>query len=152
MSTAQTTRPAPANWRRIVALAAGDSAALLLFAAIGRASHGEESGLEALLQVAGTAAPFIAGWFLTAPLFGAYGSATHGLRPMLTRTTLCWLAACPVGLGLRALALERSVPLSFALVTLITVLLILLAWRALFAALEARNSANRSPGSNTGNV
>jgi hypothetical protein len=141
MASAQTTRPASAGWRRAAALAGGDALALLLFAAIGRSSHGEDSGLGALLQVAGTAAPFVAGWFLTAPLFGGYGPATHRLRPMLTRTALCWLAACSVGLGLRALALQRSVPISFALVTLVTVLVILLAWRALFVALEARGAA-----------
>jgi hypothetical protein len=50
----------------------GDALALLIFAALGRASHGEAAGLTALTQVAETAAPFIIGWFAVAPLFGAY--------------------------------------------------------------------------------
>ncbi|MFO7168593.1 MAG: DUF3054 domain-containing protein [Chloroflexota bacterium] len=128
------------EWRRAAALAAGDTAALLVFAAIGRSSHGEAAGLDAALQVAGTAAPFIAGWFLVAPALGAYGRATAGVRPMLARTAICWLAAWPVSLLLRALALQRGIPLSFALVTFVTVLFILGVWRGLFAWLAARAS------------
>jgi hypothetical protein len=133
--------------RRAAALIGGDLAAFLLFAAIGRSSHGQAAGLDALLQVAGTAAPFLAGWLIVAPALGAYGPRTvGGMRPMLARTALTWLAAWPLGLGLRALALQRGIPISFALVTLVTVLAILMAWRGAFALLEARRSPSASRG------
>jgi hypothetical protein len=125
--------------QRTAALAGGDALVFLLFAAIGRSSHGAAAGLDALLQVAGTAAPFAAGWLVAAPLVGAYRPAViAALRPMLARTALAWLAAWPVGLGLRALLLQRGIPISFALVTLATVLLLLLAWRSLFVLAASR--------------
>ena len=143
MATINPTRRWAGAYPRVAALAAGDTAGLLLFAAIGRASHSEAAGLEALAQVAGTAAPFVAGWFLTAPVLGAYGAKTETLRGMLVRTALCWLVAWPIGLILRALALQRAIPLSFALVTLVTVLVILVLWRGVFSILTARGRSER---------
>ncbi|HWQ12053.1 MAG TPA: DUF3054 domain-containing protein [Roseiflexaceae bacterium] len=144
-ATART--PARPGRGRIAVLIFGDLIAFMLFAAIGRSSHGEAAGLDALLQVAGTAAPFVAGWLIVAPALGAYGLRTAGgARRMLGRTTLAWLAAWPLGLGLRALALQRGIPVSFALVTLASVLAILASWRGAFALLEARRSPLTSRG------
>lgn len=135
---------APDHGRRRALLIAGDVAAFLVFAAIGRRSHGEAAGLDAFLAVAATAAPFIAGWWLTAPFVGAYRrAATAGLGPMLQRTALAWLIAWPVGLALRALLLGRGIPVSFAIVTLLTNALIICGWRALFAWLESRRTPER---------
>src|SRR4051794_22331742 len=64
--------------RRIAALVAGDALAFLVFAAVGRASHTEAAGLDAILQVAGTAAPFALGWFIVAPLAGAFKAELAG--------------------------------------------------------------------------
>ncbi|MFQ3630844.1 DUF3054 domain-containing protein [Roseiflexus sp.] len=127
--------------RRTAILVMGDAVALLIFAAIGRASHGEEAGLTALAQVAETAAPFMIGWFAVAPLFGAYRAHVTGapLR-MLASTALTWLIAWPVGLGLRALIRQTSIPLSFALVTFITVLTMMALWRGAFALIAAKRS------------
>jgi hypothetical protein len=141
MTSAQSTRGTlPQSGPRLTAaLVGGDALAFLLFAAIGRSSHGAAAGLDALLQVAGTAAPFAIGWFAVAPLVGAFRpSVTARPRAMLGRTALAWLAAWPVGLVLRALALQRGIPLSFAVVTLVTVLVILGVWRGLFALAAAR--------------
>lgn len=132
---------APAT-RRTALLVLGDLAAFLLFSAIGRSSHGEAAGLSAILGVAGTAAPFMLGWFATAPFSGAYrGDAMARPTVMLRRTALAWLLAWPVGLVLRALLLQRGIPISFALVTLMTNMLILLTWRGAFAWLIQRNKA-----------
>ncbi|MGQ9548271.1 MAG: DUF3054 domain-containing protein [Roseiflexus sp.] len=125
--------------RRTALLVIGDTLALLIFAALGRASHGEEAGLMALTQVAETAMPFITGWFIVAPLFGAYRvQATGALQPMLARTALTWLVALPIGLGLRALIRQTTIPVSFALVTFVTVLAIMSLWRGAFALIAAR--------------
>src|SRR5689334_1124680 len=53
---------APSSARRTTLLAAGDALAFMVFAALGRASHSEAAGLDAIMQVAETAAPFAAGW------------------------------------------------------------------------------------------
>jgi hypothetical protein len=126
---------------RLGALVAGDAVAFLIFAAIGRASHAEAAGLDALLQVAETAAPFMAGWFVAAPFLGAFRpDVIAAPRRMLARTALAWLVAWPIGLGLRALIRQSGIPISFALVTLITVLCILALWRGIFAGVASRRS------------
>lgn len=130
-----------ATGRRIAFLVIGDAVALLIFAAIGRASHGEDAGLTALAQIAETAAPFIIGWVAMAPLFGAYrADVTRAPLRMLASTALTWLIAWPVSLGLRALIRQTTIPLSFALVTFITVLAIMTLWRGAFALVSARRA------------
>jgi hypothetical protein len=125
--------------RSVSLLVAGDALAFLVFAAIGRSSHGEAAGLDAVLQVVATAAPFAVGWFAVAPFLGALRPALL-VRPgpFLARTALAWLVAWPVGLLLRALLLQRAIPLSFALVTFVSVLVLLAGWRTLFTLVLAR--------------
>lgn len=126
------------TWRT-AALVAGDALAFLVFAAIGRRSHGEEAGLGALLEVGATAAPFLLAWLVVAPWIGAYRPAnTAAPAPMLRATGLAWLAALPLGAGLRALAVGRLSPPSFYIVTFLAVLAILGGWRAAFAWFVAR--------------
>ena len=48
-------------------LAAGDAAAIVVFAGIGRMNHASDDGSVLL-----TALPFLVSWFLVAPLLGAY--------------------------------------------------------------------------------
>src|SRR5689334_7383125 len=91
------------DMRRAAMLAIGDALAFMLFAAIGRASHSEAAGVDAILQIAETAAPFAIGWFVVAPLIGAFKAETSSPRFMLERTALSWLLAWPLGLALRAL-------------------------------------------------
>lgn len=132
----------------VAALVAGDLLAFLVFAAIGRRSHGAAAGLDALLAVAWTAAPFMLGWFAVAPFSGALrwglpapakvAPSRGALVAALTRrTALTWLLALPLGLLLRAIFLQRGIPLSFAIVTFATNLVILCGWRAVFAWLIA---------------
>ena len=131
--------PAAPDLRRTAALAVGDALAFMLFAAIGRASHGEASGLNAIIQVAETAAPFAVGWFAVAPFVGAYAPEVSSRpRSMLGCTALAWLIAWPIGLVLRALIRSSGIAPTFAAITLVTVLLILLGWRSAFAWLSAR--------------
>jgi hypothetical protein len=130
---------AAAGAGRLGALVAGDAVAFMIFAAIGRASHAEAAGLSALLQVAETAAPFMVAWFAAAPFLGAFRpDVAAAPRRMLARTALAWLVAWPIGLGLRALIRQSGIPLTFALITLVTVLCILGLWRALFALVASR--------------
>jgi hypothetical protein len=125
---------------RTAALVGGDVVALMVFAAIGRGSHGEAAGLGAIGEVARTAAPFLVGWLLTAPWIGAFRlSATDTPPKMLRTTALSWCAAIVAGTLLRALLIGRFSPFSFYVVTFIAALVILGGWRGLFALWEARS-------------
>lgn len=123
-----------AIWPR-AALVAGDAISFLVFAGVGRRSHNETSGLGAIAQIAATAAPFALGWFLVSPFAGAFGRSLLGApRRMLARTELAWLAAWPVALALRwALSTDHQIPLSFAIVVLISNAVFLGIWRTVFA-------------------
>lgn len=116
------------------ALIAGDTAALVIFAIVGRRSHGAAAGLGAALEVLLTAAPFIAGWLLVAPWLGAFRpAATAGPAAALRTTLIAWVVALPVGAILRALMVGRLSPPSFYIVTFFAVLLLLGGWRMAYA-------------------
>lgn len=119
------------NRARIISLVIGDTFCFLVFAAIGRGSHGEATGLGAIPQVVQTALPFLTGWFLVAPFVGAFRcDVAANPRKMLSRTLLAWLLAWPVAMALRGLFVDHAVPqLSFALITLAFNTLFLLLWR-----------------------
>ena len=135
--------PASPDARRAAMLAGGDLLAFLVFSAIGRASHSEAAGIAALAQIAETAAPFAIGWFVIAPLAGAFSAdAASGPRRMLARTALAWMLAWPLGLLLRALIRQTGIPLSFAIITLLTNMLLLVGWRGAFAWLRSRRKAS----------
>lgn len=126
--------------RRVAILIAGDLVAFNIVTSIGLLSHGELTGLDALGQVAIVAAPFALGWFLIAPFFGAFRADIAGQpRRILPRAALAWLIALPIGLLLWALLRQKQIQPSFAVVTFITNLIVLLGWRGAFALLAARN-------------
>ena len=139
-----TTTAAPASPWRIAALVAGDALSFLVFAGVGRDTHSEATGLAALGQVALTALPFALGWFLVSPWVGAYRrAATTGVRRMLTRTELAWLASYPVALLLRVIiAPDHQMPITFAIVILLANAVFLGVWRSAFA-LAARLIARK---------
>lgn len=116
--------------RRISALAiVADLVAVVVFAAIGRMSHGEPDDLLGLL---GTAAPFLLGV--------AVMWATPAVRanPVGVRAALAvWAGTVVIGLLVRA-GFTWSLPLSFAAVTAVSLAVLMLGWRALSAAVSMR--------------
>lgn len=134
-------RSAPAlSWRTVI-LVAGDAASFLVFAGVGRQQHGETSGLSALANIAVTAVPFALGWFLVSPWVGAYRRRlTDGVRRMLPRTELAWLASFPAAYLLRFLFVGvGSTPteaITFGIVILLSNAVFLGIWRGAFAAIE----------------
>ena len=134
----------PSDLRRILTLVGGDVLAFLAFAALGRETHGETSGFAALPDIAITAAPFAIGWFLVSPLVGAFRRELMAEpRAMAIRTALAWILSWPIGLALRWLFTGHFPPLSFALVTLIFNLGILLIWRWPYALTNSLNKRQK---------
>lgn len=121
----------PQNAPHIATLVIGDTLAFLIFAAIGRSSHGETAGLASIPQIVLTAVPFAAAWFIVAPFVGAYRrELTAQPRKMAIRTILAWVLSWPLAMVLRGLFVDHAVPpVSFALITLIFNTFILLVWR-----------------------
>jgi hypothetical protein len=119
----------------VIMLVIGDLICFLIFAALGRNTHGEASGLAAIPQIIITAFPFAAGWFLVSPFVGAF---RHKIltqpRAMVMRTALAWLLAWPFAMLLRGIFVDHGIPpLSFAIVVLLFNMLLLLIWRWPFA-------------------
>ncbi|MGZ3584868.1 MAG: DUF3054 domain-containing protein [Ktedonobacterales bacterium] len=126
---------------RTVTLVAGDVASFLVFAAVGRGSHGEASGLGAGVEIARTALPFALGWFVVSPFIGAFRPwLTSTPLRMLVRTELAWLASWPVAMLLRRIFVNDNIPmqafLTFALVVLVANAVFLGVWRTGFALVE----------------
>jgi hypothetical protein len=115
----------------------------LIFAALGRNTHGESSGFAAIPQIIVTAIPFAAGWFLISPFVGAFRQKLLAQpRSMAMRTALAWLLAWPVAMLLRRIFVNDGIsPLSFAIFAIIVLLfnmLLLLLWRWSFALYNSR--------------
>ncbi|WP_433294292.1 DUF3054 domain-containing protein [Pseudonocardia sp. CA-142604] len=109
--------------RRIPALAfAADVIAVVVFAAVGRISHAEAESLSGLLA---TAAPFLIG------LVASWATPVVRAHPVGFRAGAVVLAGTAVlGLLLRA-AFTWRLPLSFAVVTVVSLAVLLIGWRAL---------------------
>ncbi len=121
---------------RIPALAlAADLVAVVVFAAVGRLNHAESADLLGLL---GTVAPFAVGLGVAwaTPIVRADPSGLRAGAVALAGTVV-------VGLVLRA-EFTRSLPPSFVVVTVLSLAVLLLGWRAL-SLVVARRSAQRVP-------
>lgn len=116
-------------------LVGGDTLALLFFSWLGRTSHGETD----IPGIFSTAFPFWLGWMCAAWVLGGYHPKSQEAVGKALRTTVrVWAVGIPLGLLIRALWLRRSIPLSFAAVTLTTTLLIMSLWRGGWAYLNRR--------------
>jgi hypothetical protein len=115
--------------------AAADAVAVVVFAAVGRLSHGEADDL---LGLAATVAPFGVG------LVSAWATPVVRHEPASARAGLVALG-CVVGIGLLLRAgFTGRLPPSFAVVAAISLAVLLLGWRGL-AALVARTARRRVP-------
>lgn len=128
--------------RRLAILAAGDTIAFLLFATLGRRSHGATVDLAALPETVRTAAPFLLGWLTAGWLAGAFDRRqTADPGTMLLRTLIGWTGGILLGAVFRAIMVGRFSPPSFYIVTFLVTLLLLGGWRVVFALLEGRRFA-----------
>lgn len=82
-------------------LVIGDVLALVVFAYIGRASHGSKA-LD--FEILKTAAPFVSAWLVCSPLLGAYTrAATVNVATTLKYFVRAWAVAVPMGIGIRGM-------------------------------------------------
>jgi hypothetical protein len=116
--------------RRIPALAImADVVAVVVFAAIGRMSHAQPDDLLGLL---GTAAPFLVG------VLAMWATPVVRAHPVGARAALTvWAGTVVIGLLLRAGFTERLPP-SFAVITTVSLAVLMLGWRALSAVVSLR--------------
>ena len=134
------------GWGRTLGLAAGDLVSFLVFAAVGRHTHGYSDSLSVVGDVLYTAFPFAAGWFIVAPFLRAFSRPrTTGVKNMLRQTEIAWLCAWPVTLLLRWIfSSDHQIPLSFAIVVLLANAVFLGVWRGVFAVVDSRVSAGKA--------
>jgi hypothetical protein len=118
----------PSKQRTPVFVTSADIVALLLFAAIGRQSHAESNQFVAILS---TALPFIVSWFVVSALTGL--ERPQGFKRWILQT-LAWAPlSALIGLALRGIWLQRTIPLTFAIITVCVTTLLLLVVRVVFS-------------------
>jgi hypothetical protein len=117
-----------------------DLVLVLVFAAIGRVSHGEDLGLAGMARTAG---PFLVGW-LAGWVLVALVPPTRTRPRSLRGGALVWVAVVVVGMLVRA-ATGQGVETSFVVVTTIVVGVFLLGWRAVAALVTRGGSRSASP-------
>lgn len=121
------------DWGRVALLVGGDAAALLLFATIGRVSHGETISLAAALS---TAWPFMAGFFASGALLGGYGKAAQGGNTAAAAGAAAksWALGIPAGVLLRSATRGYFPEPSFVAVSMVATGVFLIGWRSGLAA------------------
>lgn len=132
------------KWGRVALLAGGDVLALLVFATIGRFSH----GLSILdLETLRTADPFIAGWFLGAYFLGGFGEDGRGMKGLpkgVIATAKSWAVGIPIGIGIRAATSGHFPNYGFIFVSLGSTAVLLITFRALLYTILPVDSSKKS--------
>jgi len=130
------------TWADIVdrpVLAFVDAAALVVFAWIGRANHGDATFD---LDVLKTAFPFLSGWFAISPLMGTYTrQATLSQVDSFKVVLAAWALSVPSGIAFRAVLKGEVPPTPFIIVSLVATLVILLSSRALYIQINGNPDA-----------
>lgn len=123
-------------WERPV-LSLVDTAMIVSFAAVGKASHNTVDGSLDVLAVAQTAAPFLVSWFVIAPLLGCFTPmATGDWKESTLTTTKAWILAIPVGCLLRGIIKGYVPPSAFVIVTMIATWVFLVGGRSVYTILS----------------
>ena len=127
------------NWLptwELIALPVGDFITLLIFAAVGRASH-DIGGRSPFLALFDTAVPFMLAFLIVGMLVGLYrGKALYPVSRVLWKTALTGIIAGPVGVALRALWLNRAIAPTFVLVGTLSSTVMLILWRVAWSRLR----------------
>ena len=127
-----------------VPIALGDATIISLQLLWGLSVHGVDPTARPV-YAAETAGPFLLGWFVVAPMLGAYATGVHeSLARTVLAVALSWTVAAVIGVGLRATPyLTGEAPAAFLAVTVAVGLATLLPWRLAIALLSRRTGASR---------
>jgi hypothetical protein len=112
--------------------AVSDAAAILVFVTIGLLSHRGDLSLRGYAR---DALPFLGCWFAAAFAFGLYARGGPG------RLAATWAVGVPAAVLVRALVLGRPLggkELAFLLVSLLTIGVLVVVFRALLTLLESQ--------------
>jgi hypothetical protein len=107
-----------------------DVAWIVLFAIIGRQSHGEGN---ALLDVIGVAWPFLVGYAV-----GAFALRLTRSPRSLTRIIPVWLLTIVIGMAIRTIQKGRAPESAFIIVATIALAVGFIGWRLVVAAISRR--------------
>jgi hypothetical protein len=81
-------------------------------------------------------------WYIVATFIGLYANRiTHSIRRVMPRTLLAWAIAGPIALTTRILLFDRPFDLAFSLVALGVTGALLVTWRAVYALVPRKRSA-----------
>jgi hypothetical protein len=111
-------------------LIGGDAIAITLFVLLGLSSH---EGIE-LTGWARNAIPLTISWLVVGGALGAFRPEVAGnLTAIIQRVVIAWPIAAIIGLIARYIVIGHGLEVSFIIVTMLTNLVILLAWRTAYA-------------------
>jgi len=107
-----------------------DTAAIVLFAAIGRRSHDEASGVGAVMS---TAAPFLIALLVAWGVAAIVGRSCADLRDPLSveAGVEIWIVTVSLGLVARRVLWDRGTAIAFVIVAVIVLGALLVGWRVL---------------------
>lgn len=129
------------GYKNIAALVAGDAAMLVVFASIGRISHGETLAVTDSLA---TALPFMIGWFTACGALGGY--KRQALESAIKTAGLCWATGIPAGLLVRTITKGYIPETAFVIVSMAATGVFLIGWRAAYSALVGPLDSSLTPG------
>lgn len=110
-------------------LIGGDFIVITLFVLLGLSSH-DGISLEGWVR---NAVPLIAAWLVIGLALGVYRTEIAiNLTAVLQRMAIAWPIAAIIGLVARYLVVGHGLELSFIIVTILTNLVMLLAWRTAY--------------------
>ena len=123
-------------------LAAGDLLALLAFVILGRIVHAGSGPVDWLVNMPRIAAPFLLGWVVAAPVFGAYRRASAiSTGRFLLNSALTLMAADLIAFAVRGYVIADAVTLPFVLTAVAMTALFVIGWRLLYACVLTPKAA-----------
>ena len=113
----------------------GDAVVLVAITAAGFLTH---STLDETWRLAITTLGVLLAWALVAPWYGAFSTIVLTRPTAVWRVGWAWAIAAPVAGFIRALVLGVAVSATFVLVLVAVNGVVMVAWRATFAAVQQR--------------
>jgi|TARA_Y100000814_G_C12260602_1_gene378256 hypothetical protein len=113
----------------LILLAVGDFSIFLLFVIFGKSEH----DITLSQSYIRTVIPFSIAWFTISPLLGAYRFSTiYKFRKSIFKIPIIWIMSGIVAIIIRSFILDRSIVISFVIVSILVQGILLIGWRFIF--------------------